>query len=585
MDKRPNTLYHLAARVYLAGGGELHYSKGQPVDEGTRTRFEPVRGINFRPFSSATPGDTEDAFRLVYPDGSQEIFVPYDVSAVSNPSARFRLSERINTFGSTNRYVYETSNQGTTLRLAGMIDYDGAANTIVYTNNDLIASVQDPYGGSAHFTYNSSTWISSITDADGMTSTFRYDSSGWITNMITPYGTNSFEYYSNLTNTTLGNTGGHDRINRSVRVTEPNGGKQLFMYRFDSPSLVPTSIPANQIPISPFNTLDKAGDSGNTNIYTAFSYRNSFHWGQKQYPLVNQTVTNMTASDYKLARIKHWLEDTNALYTTGTLSIERDPSPDGVQDGLTTWYDYAQKTGWHQQGLSTRVGLVARQLPGGETSYIRYLYNQDGMVTNLTTTYTQTNGVTGTRTASWTYDSNTTWYFWRQNGTTFASNSITSHNILRTFQDFDGGIQKFAGHEKFANSMIYYISPVPFPPGPQDTNTLVWQGTWTEPRYWTNALQELTTLSYDAKRRVSSIAMPAGGTALLNWNGTTGLLDSTVDSWGGTNILTWSNGLVRTIADGRGLTRTFTWDNLQRIKQIDYSSDNTFPFLPFYGPT
>lgn len=570
------------ATVYLKGGGELHFSKSQQTDEGTRIRLEPLQGPNANPVPNGPV--PHNGFRLIYPDGTQEVFTTGADTSGTFAKAEFALTHQINSFGQTNEFQYNGGIGGWTL--AKVIDYDGGTNTLTYTNNNkLLYEVKDPHGRYARFTYNASNWLASITDAEGMVSSFKYNSYGWVTNMTTPYGVTSFDYPQYFydpsdplgINDPSGNSGGHNRINRAVRVTEPNGGKQLFVYRYDTSNVgLPSGFGANEIPAgTPLGTLDSAGASSD---YTSFEFRNSFYWGQKQYAALSTAIlTNLVAADYKLARIKHWLEDTNALTTSGTLSIERDPSPDTIQNGLTTWYDYKGKTAWHREGTETSPAVIARRLPGETTSYVYNQYNLDGFVTNITTTYTQTNGVVGTRSARFTYDPNTTWYFWRQNGSTYSSNSITSHNLLRTFHDFDGGTNTFAGHEKFTNSLIYYISPVPIPPAPpgQDTNEVVWQGTWTQPKYWTNAVQEKTEFTWDAKRRLQLVSTPAGAAQLYSWNATSGLLDYIQNTAGGTNSFTWTNGLVRTHKDERGLVRTNTWDNLNRLLQTDYSSDGT----------
>jgi RHS repeat-associated protein len=557
------------ATVYLANGGELHFTESQMDDEGTHTRLEPILGTSTTLFQNQGP--IQNGFRLIYPDGSQDYFEIWRTPGGTPINTEVLLTKHIDPIKGTNTFQYDTPNGQ--WRLARMIDYEGSTNTLTYTNLNSqgyypLVQVADPYGRSMQFTYNSSNWVSSVTDADGMVTTFKYNSSGWLTNMVTPYGTNSFDYPQESTNPALGNAGDHNRVNRAVRVTEPNGGKQLFIFKYQTADKgLPSAFTSDEIPSgTPIGTLDSTGTG-----YGSFEYRNSFYWNQKQYSLMSTEVpTSFIASDYKLPRIRHWLEDTNALYTSSTLSIERDPSPDGSQTGLTTWYDYKGKTASQRQGTETLVGVTAKRLTGQETTWTYNQYNVDGFITNVTTTYTQTNGVVGTRSASFVYDPNVTTstvIITTQGNFLANSNSFTKVNILKQFTDFDGAVNKFAGFDLWTNTTsVSYQS---------DTYQTSVTGTYTQPRYLTNALQEISSFTYDTKRRVQGIGTPAGGTKFLNWNGTSGVLDSTVDSWTGTNTFTWTNGLVRTVADGRGLTRTFTWDNLQRIKQIDYSSDGT----------
>ena len=107
--------------------------------------------------------------------------------------------------------------------------------------------MQNPYGLTASFQYDSSNRLSQITDAIGQSSTIQYDSSGYITNLVTPYGTNSFGHTVNVIDG-QGNFGGHTNINRAIKATRPDGSKELYQYRFDSTTFMPSTY--SNIPTS-----------------------------------------------------------------------------------------------------------------------------------------------------------------------------------------------------------------------------------------------------------------------------------------------------------------------------------------------
>ena len=96
----------------------------------------------------------------------------------------------------------------------------------------------------------------------GLTSAFTYDANGWITNLNTPYGNTSFQFTGGTDNSLLSD----NSVNRAIVVTEPNGKRQMYMYRqlcshltmdWNSPVLMAASFPASELPTNtPINTLE-----------------------------------------------------------------------------------------------------------------------------------------------------------------------------------------------------------------------------------------------------------------------------------------------------------------------------------------
>src|SRR5207247_8732886 len=101
--------------------------------------------------------------------------------------------------------------------------------------------LEDPFRGSATLDYDSQGFLANIVDMIGFTNSFQYDSGGLITNMTTPYGTTTFQAITNKAGSY--DFGGGNAVNRALRVTEPNNGKQLFLYRQYATNLTGTHAP------------------------------------------------------------------------------------------------------------------------------------------------------------------------------------------------------------------------------------------------------------------------------------------------------------------------------------------------------
>jgi len=284
---------HWNAIVYTPGGGETYYAYNQKSHPGDATQLLPQSGVDAR-VAPATYGEQGDdyGFRLVYPDGSQDIYgqqAGFEVWQDGTRTTAFNavLSERIDPFGnSTHLYYSNYVNAGTiTWFLQYVVDLDGRTNTFSYTGG-LLTRVDMPYGLYVTMGYNAKGQMTNITDTMGMASTFAYDgATGYMTNMLTPYGTNIFEHtdLGNIASdgNNVGNAGGTNRVSRACRITSPDGSHELYAYRFDSSEVgIPDNYSAQAPSGTPLNTLDIGG----TTYLQSMSYlRNSYHWNAKQY--------------------------------------------------------------------------------------------------------------------------------------------------------------------------------------------------------------------------------------------------------------------------------------------------------------
>ena len=280
--------------------------------------------------------------------------------------------------------------------------------------------------------------------------------------------------------------------------------------------------------------------------------RDSFYWGPRQYTLLPSTflsdLTNNTlaqvylnelyTTNYLQARQRHWLTNASAgSFQLGqTLSLERTPSPDGVSLGQITWYDYAGKVGNNPeaQGTNSLPLFQAWTLPNGQSRFIRSERNSLAKPTRVIETYSGQGATLQLRTNTLTYGTNSI-------DLLLVTNALGVQAINNTFN---------TNHQVLTNY---------------------------------NALGEMTVYTYDSSNRLITAHTPSGLTT-SNYYGGNGYLAQTVDlEIGRTNSYTWTNGLVLSHTDERGLTVTNTWDALNRLIKVTYPDGtcltNTYLYL------
>jgi RHS repeat-associated protein len=493
--------------VHFGGGGYSSYPNGKNPETNTQIS-----------------GDTTNGFTLAYPDGSKDIYRLVVTNSSSNFLQAF-LSERWDAKAQKTRFIYSpwTLSDEPVIRLLYVVDGDGRTNTVSYMasnpfSTNLISQIADPFGRSASFLYDDNGYLTNVTDVAGLSTSFIYDQHGWITNMNTPYGNTSFT----LTDSTIPSAAPDGR---SVLVTAPDGSHQLFLYANNAAG-VASSYASGQVPNpSPFTT----NSFDNSNLHL----RNSFHWGSLQYAnLSTTTIASFNANDFRKARMQHWL-NSDERNVADILSLERDPSPDtgGSVEGQKIWYDYEGQTNSAYPGSQSLPLITGRVLPDGSTYFLRSERNAMGLPTRTVETYSTAGGL-GHRT----------------NVLTYAANDLD----LLTITDA-------VGVQVSSNSYNAYHQVL--------TNY--------------NALGEMTVFTYNGNQQLSSVALP-GGLVTTNLYFTSGsgsnqlsttidyavVGDNTVDYR--TNSFTWANDLLETHTDPRGLTLSYAWDELQRLRRVDF---------------
>ncbi len=466
----------------------------------------------------------KDTFQKAYTNSQGQVF--YFLISQSDPAG--------------NAVTFNYASGSTAIQLLSVTDPDSKSTSLYYENGGFlnrITKVVDPFSRTNLLRYGADGRLTNIVDVAQISSSFLYDSgtrAGWITNLITPYGTTSFDHGgADAESATFSTTGVPD--NRSITVTLPTGGHELYAYRQDCSAFLPTSYSSVPSTSPLVNTLDNVDQEN----------RNSFHWDPLQYShLSTSNPSNLTSGDYLVGRLYHWLIDPASLTDPSpTLSLQRAPSPDGSASGQLVWYDYDAKAPGHNNYAGTKAlpSLAALVLPDGTTRFGHYARGAHSQVTQDISTYTASGGSVAFRTNTFAY----------------AANSI---DLLQQVGPL-------------AEQVI--------------SNYFATTNTFHQPDASYDALNQATTYTYNANRQVTSRKTPPGLTTtnIYFTSGTdAGRLSTTIDlEISRTNSFTYTNGLVYSHTDERGLVTTNYWDNLQRLIGTVYpdasSVSNIYTFL------
>lgn len=540
-----------SAILYPPDGGIREYTNL----DGTVPEFS----TNTRMIMETNADGYPTGYRVVFPSGAQDVYAQSWPGGSGNANYPFFFrTQQIDPSGNATTFVY-TNNADGGIFLACVVDGDGQTNFLGYTNvggiyecYNLISQVTDAHHHSVHFAYdgNADTFsgcLTNVTDVDNISSDFGYDfindTTFGVSSLTTPYGVTSFDYLPPYDGDTAGN---------AIVVTEANGSHQMFAYFADQKptSLVatipstytdPRYVPTNRPPdnSSGGNTLDNPdwNNPGTNGTYGDYMQQaNSFYWGRQQFADLSARFLNttpdwdlgqLTTNDFLVCRMRHW-NLTPAYTLENNLSMEREPSPDlGFTMGEMTWYDYPGKPDYNFQGTSDTPILTIKVLPDGSDWYTLNELDQWNNKTNVISTYS-VNGVTLTRTNRYVYAAN-------------------GQDLLKAI-----------GPDGITNAAYAY-----------DSNHQV--------LFMTNALGEVTGYTYNANEQLQTILQP-DGLLTTNLYGTDGYLAEQIQVGFSTNSYTYTNGLVYSHTDERGLSLTNVWDALNRLVQTVYPDGSSISY-------
>jgi YD repeat-containing protein len=446
-------------------------------------------------------------YSVTYPDGSMDLY-NYPATDGSGDTLFYRTAS-LDPGGHSTLFNYSSAS-GSVL-LSYVVDADGRANTLEYTNSPnptLITGVTDPFNRKIILKYDASTsMLTNITDVVGLSSGFIYDDNEVVTNLITPYGVTTFNY--SLPTEFAG---------RSMMVVDPMSQTNLYIFANAVTFLAP-SYTAPTIPDSAPALCSVGTDMANLN---------SWHWGPLQFAqLSTSNPSSFLTTDYLKARQRHWfMASTNIGAGADALGMEQAPSPDGITTGQQIWFSY-DGCSCPNAGTTTQRAVSATILPDGNSWYQWIRRGFRGHPTNVVDIY---------------------------------SSAFQTTPLLRTnvFYYQTNGID-----------MMQHVGPL------GETVLGCYYDTHHNLLMLTNAVGDVITNTYDAQSRLTSTTTATGLTttniffasgSYTNW------VQSNIDLQIG-RVNTWSyvNDLVSVHTNELNSVITNTYDYLQRLTSVSYS--------------
>ena len=493
---------HLNPVVLLPGGGEITFATTN--DYLTNTRLT---------------GDQTNGFCLSLPDGSSQSYG----FMVTNASGIFKqafITAQRDPQGRATTFSYQPySPASPAVRLAYVVDAEGGTNFVAYNatnyySTNLVSQVTDRFGRTVSLLYDTQGRLTNIIDVAQIGSSFVYDGNDAITRLMTPYGTHLFSITETGPETSAPN-------GRSILVTEPDGGRQLYLYTNSAPGVASSYSSAVLPQTAPYtNCLENSH----------LDLRNTFHWNRNQYAALSSTnIRSFTAADFRKAQMKHWL-NLNPQTVSETLSLSRRPSADmgGSTEGQKVWYDYAGKTNTEYVGRQALPLFEAQVLPDGTTAFVRTERTSSGLPSLRAETYSPGSSV-GLRTNI---------YLYAQNGIDLVSvtNAAGTQVISNIFNE-------------------YHLVGTNFDAVGQPTS------------YTYNTNQQLTSICGRSGLITTNIYFTSGAdvnrlAATYEFSGS--------DIFRSNSFAYHGNGLLYSRTNERGLTVCTYWDNLQRLLSTWY---------------
>jgi RHS repeat-associated protein len=497
--------------LFNGNGRIVHLARGY-VDYETTAKFD--------------PGDRSDTFYLTFPNGIRHIFGPKVMLAGTELWFLTSIEDP-----STNAITFEYATSGNTIRLSKIVDVDHRETTFLYTNttyySNLISQVSGPSGETVQLKYDGQGRLTNIVDVVQLSSSIQYDSSNRLSKLVTPYGTNSYQYYAG--------TGWN-----GFRVTEQDVRVHFFLEGDGPATLFPTAS-GDIADLSYY--LTQAGITGTTFDTDNLNERNTYYWGPRQYANLSSgvrtnldnatfTMTNVSSSDYLKGHTRHWLAVADGphdgpfqlLFAGNTLALEREPSPDpaGNTEGIITWYDHEGKGTVDREGFQKQPRIVGRRVSEFEWQIDAFTRHWNGTPLLHFSNY----GLEGS-------------VAWRSNQYMYAESG--SYGALDLVLTVEAGV---------VVSSNYF--------GPYHHILASY-----------NALNEETLYEFDSDQRLSKVTHPNGLVTDYTYDATSGYLSKVVDGNGTvtfrTNSYTFTNGWVWTHTDERSLSRTNLYDALGRL--------------------
>lgn len=219
---------------YVPTGGHVDYKNVPLAYNATTGAFPTERSSQGTLYRIPATG-AATSYELRFASGTTHVYGLSDGATVA--PRRVFLTKIVDPQGNALTLNYDAS-----FRLTSLTDATGRNTTFSYTNADplKVTRITDPFGRHADLSYDGAGRLASITDTLGIVSSFGYSTAygGYINALTTPYGTTGFNYYETAPTSYL-----PDGLTyQAMEQTDPLGNTRRVMFR-DQSSLAVTPAP------------------------------------------------------------------------------------------------------------------------------------------------------------------------------------------------------------------------------------------------------------------------------------------------------------------------------------------------------
>ena len=525
----------------------------------------------------------ETGFTLNRSNGTRDVYATQVIDDINGEIVYF-LTRRETSTGQAITFAYDEADTNPAtgdvqLRLRTVTDAAGDTTSLLYTNvggfGSLIWQVTNVFGAKVVLTYDANAHLISIQDVAQLPSQITYDTtdSNRVASVITPYGTNKFQYLSFA-----------DTNYYALHVNEKELRHHLWVFG-NLPTNPWTGISGIKDDMTNYLTyvINTTGDTnfgsyhfddftgryaGNAN---AFADRTSAYWGPRQFQNLPQairdtvitnnfSVTALSTNDYNLCDLVRWRRG-NGKFISDAKSIERLPGPSSTEPGPVTFFDYSTDSnnpGGAKAGLWTQPTHVMTAThnadPNGSGGNLWSAsvnaYNEAGMVTG-----SRSLPRPGPMAAAGVPDAVEFKKFFYMGKTVYTPHRYRPPPVTGT-----------VGYDPLGGPFPIEKRPIGRKLGGQRGNQVLVE---------TNAVGDLTTYTYDPLTQYPSQISASSGKSwniLFDMVGqiTNKVVTGTDGNPAATNSTTYLNNDVRTTTAPSGLTLTYDRDYLGRLTKVAF---------------
>ncbi len=506
----------------------------------TYNQRDVAQGTGNKMYSNLGPQWTHDWLSYVQADaGSAKVvesgggYVTF--SGFNSSTGHYALNTRTNsklklvsagqyerTFPDGSRCVYGKGDGTGRYFLTQRVDASGHAAVVAYDANLRISTISDASGQATTFGYASAGdyKIKTVTDPFGRVATFDYDGTGRLVKITDVVGiTSQFSYDSgssfiNSLETPYGKTKfsyGESGEDRWLEACDPAGDIERTEYNVTNSAIGYGSS-------DPIGSIPQGCDT------SCLTYRNTFFWSKKAYA--------EGKGDYTKAHIFHWLHSTGV---SGVLESEKTPFENRI---CYLYQDQSNPIYESDTMFSARPARILQKIDAGsgpsstqETSFVFDTYGQ------VARSFDPANRVT-------MYS--------------YAANNIDLLSVSRSIFNF----------------RIDSIRSAEAVPGEWQQLAAFTYNSQHKPLTATDASGQTTTMTYNGNGQLLTVTDPLGKVTTFSYD--SGRLSSVVGPLSGNPMvsLTYDPAVttrVKTVTDIDGNTKTYDFDNLDRVTKVTYS--------------